>query len=97
MKIWRIEVKIEADDDLSEDEIINLLEDVNHPSIEYLVVSKTDKYPGNKFLRGFRYIWQNFRWWRSHIDPRPSLLMDSSMLWDILCIDTLRSKDTEIL
>jgi hypothetical protein len=85
MKIWRIEVKIEADDDLSEDEIINLLESVNHPSVEYAVVSKTDKYPDNKFLRGFIYIRQNIRWWRSHIDPRPSLLVDDSMFWDILC------------
>ena len=85
MKIWRIEVKIEADDDLSEDEIINLLESINHRSIEYLVVSKTDKYSSNKFLRGFRYIWKNFRWWRLHIDPRPSLLIDDSMFWGILC------------
>lgn len=85
MKIWRIEVKIEADDDLSEDEIINLLESINHRSIEYLVVSKTDKYSDNKFLRGFIYFGQNFRWWRSHIDPRPSLLIDDSMFWDIFC------------
>ncbi len=85
MKIWRIEVKIEADDDLSEDEIINLLESINHRSIEYLVVSKTDKYSDNKFLTGFKYIWKNFRWWRSHINPKPSLLIDDSMFWGILC------------
>lgn len=85
MKIWRIEVKIEADDDLSEDAIINLLEGVNHPSVEYVAVSKTDKYSDNRFLRGFKYIWKNFRWWQLHIDPRPSLLVDDSMFWDILC------------
>ena len=84
MKIWRIQIKIEADDDFIEDEIINLLESVSHPSIEYLAVSNTTKYSGNKFLRGFRDIWQNFRWWQKHIDPRPSLLIDDSMFWDIL-------------
>ena len=85
MKIWKIEIKMETDNDLSEDEIINLLESINHSSIEYLVVSKTDKYSSNRFLRGFRYLWENFREWRSHIDPRPSLLVNDSMFWDILC------------
>jgi hypothetical protein len=85
MKTWRIEVKIEADDDLLEDDIINLLEGVNHPSVVYVAVSRIDKYSDNRFFRGFRHIWKNFRWWRSHIDPKPSLLIDDSMFWCILC------------
>lgn len=85
MKTWKIEVKIEADDDLSEDDIINLLEGVNHPSVEYVSVSKINKYSDNRFFRGFRYIWKNFGWWRSHINPKPSLLIDDSMFWGILC------------
>ena len=85
MKIWRIEVKVEADDDLSEEDIINLLESVNHPSVEYVAVSRINKYSDNRFLRGFIYFGQNFREWQLHIDPRPSLLIDDSMFWDILC------------
>lgn len=85
MKIWRIEVKIEADDDLSEKGIISLLESVNHLSVEYVAVSRLNKYSDNRFLRGFKYIWKNFRWWQLHIDPRPSLLVEDSMFWDILC------------
>lgn len=85
MKIWKIEIKMETDNDLSEDEIINFLENINHPSVKYVGVSKIDKYPDNSFLRGFIYLGQNVRWWRSHIDPRPSLLVNDSMFWDILC------------
>ena len=84
MKIWRIEVKILADDNISEDKIISILEEVNHPNIEYLVVSKTEKY-NNKFVGGFRYIWQNFKWWKIHIDSKPSILVSNSMFWEDLC------------
>ncbi len=54
MKIWKIEVKMETDNDLSEDDIICLLEGVNHPSVKYVAVSRIDKYPDNRFLRGLK-------------------------------------------
>jgi hypothetical protein len=76
---------METDNDLSEDDIICLLEGVNHPSVKYVAVSRIDKYPDNRFLRGFIYLGQNFKWWRSHINPKPSLLIDDSMFWGILC------------
>ena len=85
MNYWRIHLKIEADDNISEDEIINILEEVIHPNVESVVVSKTEKYQNNKFFRGFRNIRQNFRWWKIHTDSRPSGLVNNSMFWDILC------------
>lgn len=85
MKTRKIELEIGTADNFPIHQIMNLLEDIDHPDIEYIAVSKVSKYSSNQFLNGFTDIWLNFLWWRSHLNPVPSQLKDNSMFWVLFC------------
>lgn len=85
MKIRKVELEIGTDDNLPVYEIMNLLEDIEHPDVQYIAVSKVSKHSSSRFLNGFTDIWLNFLWWRTQLNPVPSQLKDDSMFWAIFC------------
>lgn len=83
---WKIEISITTDESLSKEEIVSILQsEIDHSEIDYLFVSRIKEDVDNKFLRGFSFTWENFRWWVKHLDSRPSFWQDNKFFWNILC------------
>lgn len=85
MKTWNLEINIMVTPNLSEEEIVAILQtELDHPDIEFLVVSKIKEEKENRFLRGFSLIKNNFAWWLRHIDTTPRAWNDDTFFWNLL-------------
>jgi|694.fasta_scaffold85683_5 hypothetical protein len=85
MKTWNLEINIMVTPNLSEEEIVAILQtELDHPDIEFLVVSKIKEEKENRFLRGFSLIKNNFTWWSYHIDATPRAWNDDTFFWNLL-------------
>jgi hypothetical protein len=85
MKTWNLEINIMVTPNLSEEEIVAILQtELDHPDIEFLVVSKIKEEKENRFLLGFYFIKNNFAWWLRHIDTTPRAWNDDTFFWNLL-------------
>jgi hypothetical protein len=85
MKTWNLEINVMSTSNLSQEDIVAILQtELEHPEIEFLVVSKAKEEKENRFLRGFSLIKNNLTWWLHHIDTTPSSWRDDTFSWNLL-------------